>query len=130
MTRFGLSVLSCALLVSGCETVSQSTAAQGGALGAAVGAATGAVVGHQYGETGVGMTVGSGLGGAAGSIAGSALKAQAHPTPPTATPTVSSNQPTKFCPIGGELYPEQVKFCPIHGAELRRREPASESPAP
>jgi len=26
---------------------------------------------------------------------------------------------TKFCPVGGELYSEDIKYCPIHGAELR-----------
>jgi len=28
----------------------------------------------------------------------------------------------KFCPVGGELYPATVKFCPNHGVELRDRQ--------
>ena len=29
---------------------------------------------------------------------------------------------TKFCPVGGELYGEDVKYCPTHGVELRYKE--------
>ncbi|GEM_PF-6871791 len=28
----------------------------------------------------------------------------------------------KFCPVGGELYSAEVKFCPVHGVELRDKQ--------
>ena len=34
------------------------------------------------------------------------------------TPQVTS---TRFCPVGGEVYPATVKICPKHGVELRDR---------
>ena len=117
---FVAGVATCALL--GCESL-RSKPGQGAAIGSAVGAATGAVVGHQYHETGIGMSVGSGLGGVAGSLVGSALEAQKN-----AAPQPAPAAPTKFCPIGGELYPEAVKYCPLHGVELRRRDAAGGGP--
>lgn len=30
--------------------------------------------------------------------------------------------PTRFCPIGGEVYPATIKFCPNHGVELRDKQ--------
>ncbi len=99
----------------------QSKSAQGAAVGSALGAATGAVVGHHYQETGAGMAVGAGLGGVAGGLAGSALDAQQKSQTPPLTATAGAPR-TKFCPIGGELYPETFRFCPIHGAELRVKE--------
>ena len=118
-----LAAVLCVLALGGCESV-QSKTTQGAAVGSAVGAATGAVVGHRYGETGAGMAVGAGLGGVAGSLAGSALetqqKSQTQP-PPTTAPL------TKFCPVGGELYPAIFRYCPIHGAELRVKESESDS---
>lgn len=35
---------------------------------------------------------------------------------PVATPVPAG---TKVCPLGGELYTADVKFCPQHGAKLR-----------
>ena len=35
----------------------------------------------------------------------------------------SGQPPTKFCPVGGELFGENVKFCPNHGVELRAYQP-------
>ena len=125
MKRRAVEILACALIVAGCETISQSTATQGAAIGGAVGAATGAVVGHQYGESGVGMAVGTGLGTVAGSIAGSAVQSRKPAQP---TPAQTASVPTKFCPIGGERYPESVKYCPIHGVELRERDASSTTP--
>jgi hypothetical protein len=29
---------------------------------------------------------------------------------------------TKFCPVGGELYGEDIKYCPSHGVELKYKE--------
>lgn len=114
--RLTAGTLFCLVALAGCEAT-QSRAVQGAAIGSAVGAATGAVVGHRYGETGVGTSVGAGLGGVAGGLTGAAIDTRQKPQP--AAPAAASAQ--KFCPIGGEWYPEAMKYCPLHGVELRRR---------
>ncbi len=126
MKHLTLGLLLGAVAMAGCETM-QSNTVQGGAVGSAVGAATGAVVGHRYGETGAGMAIGAGLGSVAGTVAGSALTVppKAPPQPgvvPVAAPL------TKFCPVGGEAYPETFRYCPLHGAELRAKDASSGTP--
>jgi len=118
--RWYLGILCAALALAGCET-GQSKAMQGTAVGAALGTATGAVVGHHYQETGAGMAVGAGLGSVAGGLAGSALDGSHKPLPPLAS-SAAAPRLTKFCPIGGEFYPETFRFCPLHGAELRAKD--------
>ncbi|MBI3996076.1 MAG: hypothetical protein HY352_00300 [Candidatus Omnitrophica bacterium] len=120
--RLAAGAMLCLVALAGCEAT-QSRAVQGATIGSAVGAATGAVVGHRYGETGVGTSVGAGLGGVAGGLTGAAIDARQKSQP--ATPAEASAQ--KFCPIGGEWYPEAMKYCPLHGVELRKRtaEPAT-----
>ena len=40
----------------------------------------------------------------------------------TATTAPVATTRTKFCPVGGELYSEDIKYCPTHGVELRYKE--------
>ena len=51
---------------------------------------------------------------------GSALEAQDKKIQQQQTPVATSR--SKFCPVGGELYGEDVKYCPNHGVELRYKE--------
>ena len=83
-------------------------------MASAVGGAAGAVVGYQHGEAGLGQSVGSNLGSVAGSMADAATR-DLHRS---ASAPVSQGA-TQFCPVGGEYYPSDVRFCPLHGAELR-----------
>ena len=105
------------LLAAGC-VAGQTATRSSGTIGSAVGEVAGTAVGRQYGEAGVGRSVGSQLGGVAGNVAGSAIESRR--TAPLAKPQDAAA--TKFCPVGGEFYPESFVFCPLHGAELRRRE--------
>jgi len=113
-------ILFAAILVTGCAGVGQS-ATQGRTVGSAVGAATGAAIGHQYGVSGIGSRVGSDLGGVAGSVAGSALDARANKPQVTTqgTPPAQGAPLTKFCPEGGEQFPESFRYCPFHSSELK-----------
>jgi hypothetical protein len=109
-------VCSVGLLV-GCEamgTAAQSKTVQGAVTGGALGAGTGAVIGHQTGRAGEGAAIGAAVGALGGGVVGHALEA------PTAPPAAGK---TKFCPAGGELYSEDVKYCPQHGVELKYKEP-------
>ena len=84
-------------------------------VGSSIGRAAGAVIGHQYGETGIGSGIGSDLGGVAGSIVGSSRK---DGKPSLEQPKVRAAE-TKFCPTGGERYPDSFQYCPTHGDALR-----------
>jgi uncharacterized protein YcfJ len=104
-------------LAAGCESMgaaAQSETVQGAALGTAVGAGTGAIVGHQTGHAGEGAAVGAGLGALGGGLIGHGLEGQER-----GASAPSAGTPTKVCPIGGELYRNDIRYCPIHGAELR-----------
>ena len=117
----GLALAAAAL--SGCEsmgTAAQSKTTQGAVLGGLLGAGTGAIIGNQTDHAGAGTAIGAGLGALGGAMMGHALEensaqAQAQNTPP------ATNR-TKFCPVGGELYGEDIKYCPTHGVELRYKE--------
>jgi hypothetical protein len=87
-------------------------------VGSAVGGAAGSVVGYQYGQTGIGRSVGSSLGGVAGEAADARQRAPA----PAAPAPAAASAPAKFCPIGGERYPESITYCPLHGSALRSME--------
>lgn len=90
-----LGVVGCAMIASGCEslgTAAQSKTVQGAALGSALG---GGLVGHAMEEN--------------------SQKAQQQTTPLATTRT-------KFCPVGGELYGEDMQYCPNHGVELRYKQ--------
>ena len=112
-----------ALAVGGCEgmgTAAQSKTVQGATTGSLLGAATGAIIGHQSGRAGEGAAIGAGLGALGGGLMGSALEQQERRLQQQQTPLATSR--TKFCPVGGELYTEDIKYCPTHGVELRLKE--------
>ena len=118
--------------LTGCEsmgTAAQSKTVQGATLGGLLGAGTGAIIGNQKGHhAGAGTAIGAGLGALGGGLIGKALedsdrRAQQQQFPPaTTTPTPAAASHTKFCPVGGEIYPENEKYCPNHGVELRYKE--------
>ena len=114
----------CALVLSGCEsmgTAAQSKTTQGAVLGGALGAGTGAIIGNQmHHHAGAGTAIGAGLGALGGAMVGHGLEEQQQQTQRQQTPPATAR--TKFCPVGGEVYDENVKFCPVHGVELRYKE--------
>lgn len=112
-----------AVLAGGCEnigTAAQSKAVQGGLLGSALGAGAGGIIGHQTGHAGEGAAIGAGLGALGGALMGNALEEAGRGAQQQALPPAASR--TKFCPVGGELYGEEIKYCPTHGVELRYKE--------
>lgn len=122
----------CALALAGCEsmgTAAQSKTTQGAVLGGLLGAGTGAIIGNQEGRSGAGTAIGAGLGALGGAMVGHALeeqdkKIQQQQYPPATTTSAApaATGQTKFCPVGGEVYAESVKYCPNHGVELRYKE--------
>ena len=124
MTRqaaIGLTLL--AVAVAGCEsmgTAAQSKRNQGAVLGGLLGAGTGAIIGNQTDHAGAGTAIGAGLGALGGALVGNAMEERDRSTSQTVTPPATAR--TKFCPVGGELYPDDVKYCPNHGVELRYKE--------
>ena len=120
----GVGVLLCEFGALGCETM-QSKTAQGAAVGGIIGAGTGALLGEREGKGGAGTAIGAGIGALSGGLIGHAMdqqdkKMQQQQYP--AAGTTSSSSLTKFCPVGGELYAENVVYCPIHGVELKRKQ--------
>ena len=89
-------------------------------LGGLLGAGTGAIVGNQSDNAGAGTAIGAGLGALGGGLIGHALEENAQKTQQQSTPLATGR--TKFCPVGGELYGEDIKYCPNHGVELRYKE--------
>ena len=111
-----------ALALSGCEgigTAAQSKTVQGAGMGGLLGAAAGGILGNQSGRAGEGAAIGAGLGALGGGLMGHALKEQERRLQQQQIPVATR---TKFCPVGGELYPEDIKYCPTHGVELRYKE--------
>ena len=111
------------LAAAGCETMgtaAQSKSVQGGVLGSALGAGAGAIIGNQTGRAGEGAAIGAGLGALGGALMGNALEEQSRAAQRQQTPVATGK--TKFCPVGGELYGEDVKYCPNHGVELRYKD--------
>ena len=129
-----LLVLVGSIALAGCEsmgTAAQSKTTQGAVLGGLLGAGTGAIVGNQSDHAGAGTAIGAALGALGGGLVGHALeeqdqKIQQQQMPAASTTTApastSTKALTKFCPVGGELYADDVKYCPIHGVELRYKE--------
>ena len=112
-----------ALLLGGCEsmgTAAQSKTTQGAVLGGLLGAGTGAIVGNQSDHAGAGTAIGAGLGALGGGLIGHALEANERKAQQQTMPPAAAR--TKFCPVGGELYGEDIKYCPTHGVELRYKE--------
>ena len=123
----------CAVAVTGCEsmgTAAQSKTTQGAVLGSLLGAGTGAIIGNQSGHhAGAGTAIGAGLGALGGGLMGHALEEQdkkieqmQYPPASTSTGTTATAARSKFCPVGGEVYGENVKYCPNHGVELKYKE--------
>ena len=92
----------------GCSTTNPTHkgAMIGGGTGAAAGAAIGAIVGHQSGETGEGALIGAGLGALTGTAAGA---------------LIGNAQSNKFCPSCGEVYTNDLVYCPNDGTQLRQQ---------
>lgn len=115
------------LALVGCEnmgTAAQSKTTQGAVLGGLLGAGTGAIIGNQSDHAGAGAAIGAGLGALGGGLVGNAMeekdrKAQQQQYPPASGASATG---TKFCPVGGETYPESTKYCPTHGVELKYKE--------
>jgi uncharacterized protein YcfJ len=111
------------MALAGCEgigTAAQSKTVQGAALGSALGAATGAIIGNQSGNSGAGTAIGAGLGALGGGLMGRAMEENSNAAQRQSIPAATAR--TKFCPVGGELYGEDIKYCPTHGVELRYKE--------
>ena len=112
-----------ALAATGCEsmgTAAQSKRNQGAVLGGLLGAGTGAIIGNQTGHAGAGTAIGAGLGALGGGLMGNAMEGQDNRAMQQSTPVATSR--SKFCPVGGELYGEDIKYCPNHGVELKFKE--------
>ena len=119
----GWLIIAVALTAAGCEsmgTAAQSQRNQGAVLGGLLGAGTGAIIGNQTGHAGAGTAIGAGLGALGGGLMGNALEEQEHRLQQQQTPVATGR--TKFCPVGGEIYSEDIKYCPNHGVELRYKE--------
>lgn len=85
-------------LLSGCTTTQKSATA--GGLG---GGAIGGIIGHQSGHGVEGAAIGAAVGTVGGLIVGNKIEKK------------------KFCPVGGEVYGEDVQYCPNHGVELKEQ---------
>ena len=118
-----LTLAMAAIALSGCEamgTAAQSKTNQGAVLGGLLGAGTGAIIGNQTDHAGAGAAIGAGLGALGGGLMGHAMEENSQKAEQQSTPVAKGR--TKFCPVGGELYGEDIKYCPIHGVELRYKE--------
>ncbi|MBI4354866.1 MAG: hypothetical protein HY597_00265 [Candidatus Omnitrophica bacterium] len=109
------------MALTGCETVGQATSTktgQGAVVGGLLGAGTGAIIGNQTGHPGAGTAIGAGLGALTGGMVGHGMDEMSRGQ--TAAPASTGN--TKFCPVGGEEYGEGIKYCPVHGVELKYKQ--------
>lgn len=86
------------LFLAGCTTTQK-----GAAVGGLGGATLGGIIGHQSGHG----VAGAAIGGAVGTVGGM---------------IVGEKMATKFCPVGGESFPDDVMYCPKHGTELKNKE--------
>ena len=119
----GMGVVVVALALTGCEsmgTAAQSKTTQGAVLGGLLGAGTGAIIGNQSDNAGAGTAIGAAVGALGGGLIGKALEDQEQAAQQRSTPIATDR--TRFCPVGGELYGEDIKYCPNHGVELRYKE--------
>ncbi len=136
MNRIGLVIGAVGIVaLAGCEsmgTAAQSKTNQGAVLGGLLGAGTGAIIGNQtHHHAGAGTAIGGALGALGGGLIGHAMEEQSQATQRQQFPPAGSVSPAaanvKFCPVGGETYPESVKYCPIHGVELKYKDQGSSS---
>ncbi len=115
------------IALAGCEsmgTAAQSKTNQGAVLGGLLGAGAGAILGNQTGNAGAGTAIGAGLGALGGGLVGHGMEessqaAQKQTFPSATTTPVATAVGAKFCPVGGETYDASVKYCPVHGVELK-----------
>lgn len=126
MKKMTVAVMGLALIAAaGCEsmgTAAQSKRTQGAVLGGLLGAGTGAIIGNQSDHAGAGTAIGAGLGALGGGLIGNAMEEQDRKLEQQQMPPATSQSATKFCPVGGEVFAENVKYCPNHGVELRYKE--------
>ena len=124
MQRAGAMLIAVAVAgLCGCEsmgTAAQSKTNQGAVLGGLLGAGTGAIIGNQSDHAGAGTAIGAGLGAISGALVGHAMEEKEQAAQQRSTPAATGR--TKFCPVGGEIYSEDIKYCPNHGVELRYKE--------
>ncbi len=125
--------------LAGCEslgTAAQSKTNQGAVLGGLLGAGTGAIVGNQmHHHAGAGTAIGAALGALGGGLVGHGLEEQSQATqrqqfPPATPVTSTAGANVKFCPVGGETYSQSVKYCPLHGVELKYKDQTPTAAAP
>ena len=112
-----------AVIAAGCEsmgTAAQSKTNQGAVLGGLLGAGTGAIIGNQSDHAGAGTAIGAGLGALSGALIGHAMEENQNKAQQQAMPPATKR--VKFCPVGGEVYGEDIKYCPNHGVELKYKE--------
>ena len=121
MRKRAIVLIVCGWVGAGCQA-GRVIKASSPAVGSAVGSAAGAIIGYQHGEAGIGRSIGSSLGSAAGQVAGAAAEPRQAPRE---LPADAASGTGKFCPVGGERYPDSVRYCPNHGTELHHVEPAS-----
>ena len=115
------------IALAGCEsmgTAAQSKTNQGAVIGGLLGAGAGAILGNQSDHAGAGTAIGAGLGALGGGLIGHAMEekdqaAQQQTFPPATTTAPAAAVGAKFCPVGGETYDASVKYCPVHGVELK-----------
>lgn len=93
-----LSILLFVVAVFGMASGCSQEGAIGGLAGGAAGTALGAAVGGEDGWW-IGGLAGAALGTAAGEI----YHSETH---------------KKFCPVGGEEYPNNYQICPLHNVQL------------
>ena len=130
MNRIAAGGLAAAMMaLAGCEsmgTAAQSKTNQGAVLGGLLGAGTGAIIGNQSDHAGAGTAIGAGLGALGGAMMGHAMEEKQNATQQQTFPPAATTAPvavhTKFCPVGGETYDANVKYCPIHGVELKEKQ--------
>ncbi len=84
--------------IAGCTTTEQ-----GATVGGLGGATLGGIIGHQSGHG----VAGAAIGGAAGTVGGM---------------IVGEHMQTKFCPVCGRSFTEDVRYCPYDGTELKEKQ--------
>ena len=120
-------VLLAIIALAGCEcigTAAQAKTKQGAVFAGLLRTGAGAILGNQSDHAGAGTAIGAGLGALGGGLIGHAMEgnsqaAQQQTFPPAATTSAASAVGAKFCPVGGETYDASVKYCPVHGVELK-----------
>ena len=99
MKKVFLSLLILAALISaGC-----TMAEKGAVTGAVAGGAIGGIIGNQSGNPGTGAAIGAAVGGLGGMVVGEKMA-------------------KKFCPVCGETYSSDTKYCPKDGTELKEKQ--------